>query len=115
VARAYAIAAIIVDAAHQQSVRGCSIGLMAVALLGELELNGLKRVAVEDPWMLAWTDFALCIRHAIVRGDRLEAGLGDAQRHRPVISILTPSIGLLRAFAFPDARIQGRDVGRPVP
>ena len=82
-ARAHAIAAVIEDAARQQGGRTRPGGAIAIALLGELSLNGLEQVTIEDRRMLCGADLALEVDLADVEpvaqeiGERA-SGEGDA-------------------------------------
>jgi hypothetical protein len=52
VARAHAIAAVIEDAAHQQSLRSCPGGAIAVVLFRKLSLDAVEQVTIDDRRML---------------------------------------------------------------
>jgi hypothetical protein len=58
VARAHSVAAIIKDAADQQSLRACPGRTVAVTLLCELSLDGLEQVSIKDRRMLCRTELA---------------------------------------------------------
>jgi hypothetical protein len=54
----HTIAAVIEDAARQQSFRARLGRAIAVVLLCKFQLNGLEQVTIEDRWMLCRTDLA---------------------------------------------------------
>jgi hypothetical protein len=55
----HAVATVIEDAARQQSHLTCLDRMVAIALRGELLLDGLRQVPIEDGRMLARADLAL--------------------------------------------------------
>src|SRR5262249_11085967 len=83
VARAHTIAAIIEDAAHEQSLRACPSRSVATALLGELSLNSLEQIPIKDRGMICAADLALEVDRADVEAVAQEiserpSGEGDA-------------------------------------
>src|SRR6266576_643854 len=89
VARAHAVAAVVKDAAHQQSFRARSRCAIAIVLLCKLSLDALEQVMVEDRWMLCWIylapedDLADIEPVAQEIGERA-SGEGDATNGPPI-------------------------------
>jgi hypothetical protein len=58
-ARAHAVAAVIEEAADQETLGFGPFGLVVVDLLIELGLDGIKKVLIENGRLLTFEDFAL--------------------------------------------------------
>src|ERR1700716_3351600 len=58
-ARAHAVATVVIDATGQQGIGFAACGGLIVAVVVELGLHGVKEVAIEDGGLLAGQDLAL--------------------------------------------------------